>query len=131
VNAVKSAAKLSLYGPDAAGGVIEIYTKNSLGSKIQALQKFNSKVINPLGYQLPVEFYSPQYDTPSALNDKNPDLRSTIYWKPDVIASPEGKSVLNFYTADTPSTYSVVIEGITDDGKLIYQQKNGMLKVAY
>lgn len=131
VNAVKSAAKLSLYGTDAAGGVIEIYTKNSLGSKIQALQRFNSKVIKPLGYQLPVEFYSPQYDTPSALNDKNADLRSTIYWKPDVIASPEGKSILNFYTADTPSTYSVVIEGITSDGKLIHQQKNGMIKVRY
>jgi hypothetical protein len=131
VNALQSAAKLSLYDPRfSAGGVFEIYTKNSLlNKKIQALQKFNFKVIQPLGYQLPVEFYSPQYETSDVLNDKNPDLRSTIYWKPNVITDSEGKSVLSFYTADTPSTYSAIIEGITGDGKLIYQRKSGMVEV--
>ena len=29
----------------------------------------------------------------------------------------KGEAGLSFYTADRPSTYTVVIEGITDDGK--------------
>jgi len=46
-------------------------------------------------------------------------LRTTIYWKPNVVLNEEGKVDLEFYTADTPSTYSIVVEGLTGDGKPI------------
>ena len=34
----------------------------------------------------------------------------------------EGKATIEFYTAESSATYSAVIEGVTDDGKLIYRR---------
>ena len=90
---------------------------------------FNKKIYAPLGYQIPIEFYSPRYDTPEARNNTLPDLRSTIYWKPDAIVDFVGKTTLDFYTADSPSTYSVVVEGVTPEGKLIYTRADSFIKV--
>jgi len=76
-----------------------------------------------------VEFYSPRYDTPEAYANSMPDLRSTIYWKPDVIPDLDGRASVDFYTADTPTSYSVVIEGVCPDGRLIYRRANGIIRV--
>jgi hypothetical protein len=91
--------------------------------------KFNVATITPLGYQTPTEFYSPQYDTPELRNNLVPDLRSTIYWQPNVVSDENGKASLSFYTADSQSTYSAVIEGVTSDGKLIYQRADAFIKI--
>jgi hypothetical protein len=74
----------------------------------------------PLGFQDPVEFYSPQYDTPEKRKDPAPDLRKTIYWKPDLKTDSTGTASFSFYSADRPGTYSVVIEGVSDKGDIIY-----------
>jgi hypothetical protein len=89
----------------------------------------NRKRILPLGYQVPVEFYSPKYDTPEALNNSTPDLRSTIYWKPNVVTDTGGKVSVSFYTSDSQTTYSAVLEGIGAGRKLIYLYKKNLLKV--
>jgi len=93
------------------------------------IQPDNIKPIMPLGYQLPVEFYSPKYDTPEKINDSKPDLRTTIFWKPNVITDDAGNAKLDFYTSDDPSTYSVVIEGVSDDGKLIHYRGKASIVV--
>jgi hypothetical protein len=74
----------------------------------------------PLGFQDPVEFYSPQYDTPEGKKDPAPDLRKTICWKPDLKTDSTGTASFSFYSADKPGTYSVVIEGVSDKGDIIY-----------
>lgn len=76
----------------------------------------NMAVWTPLGYQKPVEMYAPRYDKPSVTAGK-PDIRTTIYWKPDVVIK-SGKARFSFYTADPPSSYNVVIEGVTSEGKV-------------
>ncbi|MDR3227214.1 MAG: TonB-dependent receptor plug domain-containing protein [Prevotellaceae bacterium] len=81
--------------------------------------KFNLQKISPLGYQQPSEFYSPKYQTPAQKNNKEPDLRTTIFWKPNITINENGEAVFDFYSADYSTTYSVIIEGITDDGKII------------
>ncbi len=78
----------------------------------------NIAVLELLGYQHPVAFYSPEYDKTSS---EKPDLRTTIYWNPD-IKIIEGKANVEFYAADDGGNYSVVVEGLTDDGKIIRQQ---------
>jgi hypothetical protein len=89
----------------------------------------NSRILLPLGYQKPIEFYSPKYDTPEWINSDTPDLRSTIYWKPNVVVDDNDKASVEFYTSDTPSTYSVVIEGIGRHKTLIYHRENALIKV--
>jgi len=74
----------------------------------------------PLGFQKPAEFYAPKYDSP-AQNTK-PDLRTTIHWQPNITTDENGTATFRFYTADTPATYTVVIEGITEDGKIVYKR---------
>ncbi|GHT74323.1 TonB-dependent receptor [Bacteroidia bacterium] len=125
VDFIRSPAKLAGYGSRGKYGVIEIYTKKSYWDK----PKFNLAQMMPLGYQTPIEFYSPQYDTPEARENALVDLRSTIYWKPDVLFNFEGKATVEFYTADTQTTYSVIIEGVTTEGKLIYCKKTDYVSV--
>ncbi|MDR2039847.1 MAG: Plug domain-containing protein, partial [Bacteroidales bacterium] len=78
------------------------------------------KPVIPLGFQKPVEFYAPKYDT--STGNPKPDLRTTIHWQPNITTDEYGKASFSFYTADTPSTYTVVIEGMTEDGKMIYKR---------
>ena len=63
------------------------------------------------------EFYSPQYDNPHT-NQKMADLRSTIYWNPNIITDKDGKASFSYFNADGKGTYRVVIEGIDADGNL-------------
>ena len=72
-------------------------------------------------YQEPVEFYSPKYETLEARQAVIPDYRTTIFWKPDIVVSDSEEASFEFYTSDYKTTYSVVIEGITNDGKIIRQ----------
>jgi len=85
-------------------------------------QKNNFKIIQPYGYQKPVEFYAPKYDTPEARANLAFDQRTTIHWQPDVRTDNMGMAAFSFYTADAKSTYTVIIEGVTDDGKMIRQE---------
>ena len=81
--------------------------------------RYNFATITPLGYQVPVEFYSPIYEMPESKYLGNPDYRTTIFWKPDILISESGRASFEFYASDFPATYSVVIEGISNDGKII------------
>jgi hypothetical protein len=40
-----------------------------------------------------------------------------------------GKATSEFYTADSPAIYSAVIEGVADNGKLIYRRADSSIKV--
>jgi hypothetical protein len=63
------------------------------------------------------EFYSPRYDKVNESSSK-PDLRTTIFWKPDIITDKDGNATLSFYNADTRGTYRVIVEGIDVDGNI-------------
>lgn len=109
----------ALFGVRGGNGVISITTRIGDSSGGAEKTSFNYVSINPIGYQKPVEFYSPKYDTPAAKNLSNPDYRTTIFWKPDIVVPEDGKASFEFYTSDFTTTYSVVIEGLSSDGKMI------------
>jgi hypothetical protein len=116
--AVLTGSQATLLGGEGAGGAIVITTKKGLTGR-KDIPRFNIKSVTPLGYQRPAEFYSPRYETEEQRDNRQPDLRTTIYWNPDVTVSSEGEASFDFYTADANTTYSVVIEGITSDGAII------------
>ena len=75
------------------------------------------------GYNSAREFYSPNYQTISKENEKK-DFRTTLYWNPQVITSPEkNKVVLSFYNNDVTKAFRVVIEGMTKDGRLAHVEQ--------
>lgn len=63
----------------------------------------------PLSFTLPAEFYSPKY----AVKTKAvvPDIRSTIYWRPNIVTGKDGRAQVSFYATDKPGTYNIVLEG--------------------
>ncbi|MGV8094428.1 MAG: TonB-dependent receptor plug domain-containing protein [Mangrovibacterium sp.] len=120
VDVLKNAGNTAIFGSRGGNGVIVIFTKEG---KISFQPKpFHIKTIQPLGYQTPAEFYAPKYDTPGAINQTQPDLRTTIHWEPNVQADSTGVASFSFYTADSKTSYSVIMEGITSGGKIIHQE---------
>jgi hypothetical protein len=109
----------AIFGMNGGGGAISITTRIGTGSNRLNDLRRNIASLNPIGYQQPVEFYAPRYDTPESRHIGNPDFRTTIFWKPDVLVSDDGEAVFEFYTSDFPTTYSVVMEGLSQDGKII------------
>ena len=70
----------------------------------------------PKGYHKARDFYSPKYDV--TVNKQAADLRTTIYWNPDIATDTDGNACLEYFNADTKGTYRVVIEGIDENGNL-------------
>jgi hypothetical protein len=109
----------------APGGLIIITTKSKTWGKGRKI-KFNIKVWFPKGYREAAEFYAPKYGTEEELK-KGPDRRTTIFWKPNVVFE-NGNAQFDFYTADTETTYSVVIEGVANNGQIIRKTEKIFLK---
>jgi hypothetical protein len=112
---VKGSTVLFGYYPGTSGALV-ITTKSGFTENVK---KNNIDRIKPLGYQQTAEFYAPKYETKEQLESSVYDQRTTIYWKPDVQFSADGKAVVVFYSADIPTTYQVVGEGVTGSGQVI------------
>jgi hypothetical protein len=120
---VVKGAQTAMFGGRGSNGVILLTTKRGFDQTLRRIEKFNIKPVMPLGYQTPKEFYSPKYETPEELKSSIADLRTTIYWNPSV-EFIDGHAQLTFYTSDNhATTYSVMIEGITGDGRLICERE--------
>lgn len=107
-----------LHSPDEPGGgyagYVLLFTK-----LVSSKRQYNPNMVNitPRGFNKVRNFYSPHYDHPEDSNNK-PDQRTTIYWKPYLNTDATGKATFDFYNADGPATYRVVIEGISAAGEL-------------
>ena len=118
IDVLKSGSNIGIFGSRGAGGVIAIHTKR-FNPNNRRTNFPNIDTIMPLGYQLPVEFYVPKYETDAQRNSPNSDMRTTIHWQPVVQTDSYGASSFEFYTADEQTSYTVIIEGIADDGTII------------
>ena len=70
------------------------------------------------GMQLEREFYSPLYETEAKVSERLPDFRNVLYWSPNLKIDSNGKKTISFYTSDQQNKYTVVVQGISQDGKL-------------
>ena len=68
------------------------------------------------GYTYAREFYAPRYNQQKD-SPKN-DLRSTLFWKSDIITGEDGKAEFDFYTSDQRGLYRVILEGVGSNGQL-------------
>jgi len=113
VEIIKSMAKSAIYGIRAKGGVIAIYTKE--GYNINR----GWATLKLIAYYTPKEYYQPNFET------ENDSVKfSSIYWKPNVITDINGNAEINFKNPLQKSTFKIVLQGITESGKLIYYEKN-------
>ena len=118
---VLKGAETSLYGSRGSNGVIVVYTKSG-GIEKQETSAFHIQEFLPLGYQKPAEFYAPRYDTPEKRDANVSDLRTTIHWQPVVQTDSTGIASFEFYTTDEITSYTILMEGLADNGKIIRQE---------
>ncbi|MDR0824287.1 MAG: TonB-dependent receptor plug domain-containing protein, partial [Prevotella sp.] len=111
-----------IWGSRGGSGVISITTKSGQSDPDRYINQFNVNRIRPLGYFIPTEFYSPVYKAEEQQTSGLLDYRTTLFWKPNIDTNKNGAASFDFYASDKPTTYMVVIEGITRDGHIIYKR---------
>ncbi|RYF25881.1 MAG: hypothetical protein EOO42_02830 [Flavobacteriales bacterium] len=105
----------SIFGEEGFWGIIFITTKN--GSSTKNTPSTNTSSTKNRGFTAAKQFYSPDYDNPKTNLQLN-DLRSTIYWNPNVITNDKGQASLSFFNASTPGIYKVIVEGMDAFGTM-------------
>ena len=117
VEVLRSIAYSAIYGSRASGGVLVITTKR--GGEDSGYKSYAPGIMTyyPKGYYKAREFYAPKYDDPKT-NTRVADLRTTIFWEPNIITDKAGQSSVSFFNADGKGTYKAVIEGIDADGNI-------------
>jgi hypothetical protein len=104
-----------MYG-NGSNGAIAIYTRK--GSDMQNTPGKGLSTNTVMGYSSIKEFYSPNYASFDARNEQ-PDLRTTLYWKPQVITNGKNnKVILVFYNNDVTKAFRIIVEGMTNEGQL-------------
>jgi TonB-dependent SusC/RagA subfamily outer membrane receptor len=110
-------ANATMYGVAGANGVIAITTKIGQPRNAKDIPSFGVLPITPRGYYLARAFYSPRYESADG-NFKRKDLRTTVFWSPEIFTAKDGNAAVEFYNADGPGSYRMVIEGIDEKGNL-------------
>jgi len=122
---VLTSASLSfLYGT--TGGVLIITSKKATKDPNKIAAGPGTLAYSPHGYYTAREFYMPKYEPNE--NNKPTDFRTTIYWKPNLITDIDGNANFEYYNANEPGTYRVVIEGIDAVGSLARKVYNYEVK---
>lgn len=109
------AAKFGVYSGDALAPRSVVMVKTKMIERGGAV---NVATGSPIGWQKPAKIYTPKYETAASWKGKEP-MRSTIYWNP-LFSIEEGKAGIEFYTSDHKSNYTIIIEGLTQDGEPLF-----------
>jgi hypothetical protein len=114
----------TIFGMRGGGGVFVIFTKDGkTGYKPASPDSLlHVKTIMPLGLQHPVEYHRTQ----QAIT-YNPERRNPILWIPALNTNDEGEISFKFNIFDTKKEYTIIIEGISANGKII--DYNGKIRV--
>ncbi|TSD63820.1 TonB-dependent receptor [Inquilinus sp. KBS0705] len=116
IEVLRGIGTAAIYGGRASNGVIIVTTKRGGENEYDGpITGRGIKAYYPKGYLKARAFYSPQYDK-SGVNKQLADLRTTIYWNPNVITRDDGKASFEYFNAGSPGTYRVVVEGIDANG---------------
>ncbi len=103
-----------------AGGVLAVYTKKGTdvynGPSIVDQIKYS-------GFSVIKEFYAPDYRVDKTPKEKM-DQRITLDWRPNIfVNSIDPKIPFTFYNNGRTKQFRIIVEGMTNTGKLIFIEK--------
>ncbi len=111
-------------GVDGTGmsGALAIYTRR--GADIPLMKDFSGlEMVSVAGYSPIKKFYSPDYSVEESHHALK-DVRSTLYWNPYILTDEKNRKVqISFYNNDISSSYRIILEGVTHEGKLARIEK--------
>lgn len=117
IEILKSIGFTAIYGSRGGGGVIIVNTKRGKPGYASNVYVPGLITYQPIGFVNQKQFYVPNYADPK-LNANTADLRTTIYWTPNIITDSLGNANVSFYNGDNTGKYRVVLEGTDLNGHL-------------
>ena len=96
-------------------GIVSFITRKG---NLEAME-FDNSIFRQVyeGYENQNVFYSPDYNTDLMKKSRIPDFRNTLYWNPVIHTGSDGKAEVEFYTSDESGEFTIIVEGITSEGK--------------
>ena len=96
-------------------GIVSFITKKGNLSVLE----FDNSIFRQVyeGCQIQNNFYSPDYSTGILKDNRIPDYRNTLFWKPDLHTGKNGKVEIEFFTSDESTDFIVIAEGVSPDGQ--------------
>jgi hypothetical protein len=119
IEVLKSPGMIGVYGTKGFAGVLIITTKTGdllLDAKKEPV--FDTKRTVARGFTIARTFYAPNYSMNTTNQSHVRDLRSTIHWEPNIISDEQGAFNFEFYAADAPGLYLLIIEGVDMNGRI-------------
>ncbi|MBO9594174.1 MAG: hypothetical protein J7599_14805 [Niabella sp.] len=108
-------------GTAGGGAALAIYMKK--GADLAANTDAATDIVVYRGYSIIKQFYAPDYDLKNVDTSK-PDDRLTLAWLPDIyLANVSPRVPVIFYNNDRTKRFRVVIEGLTNDGRMLMIEK--------
>ncbi|MDZ7605653.1 MAG: carboxypeptidase-like regulatory domain-containing protein [Cyclobacteriaceae bacterium] len=117
VEIVRKAPGISFYDVKWDHGVIAVYSKAG-NANIAINESEGPALVWLQGYTQPTTIKLPDY---SRTTSTAPDLRTTVYWNPDVKVNKKGRVKISFYNSDDAKTLQVCVQGITSTGIPVYE----------
>ena len=114
---IAKGASASFFGPEAAGGAIIIKLKD--GTEIKREASPGLALFSVLGYADSTEFHHPTYASQQEIDSEKRDIRTTVYWNPNLKTDQHGNAVIEFYTPDNLIDPFLQIESILQDGRIL------------
>lgn len=111
---ILKAGTAAMFGARQTLGVVAVITKviSPYKTNKTSIQSVNIKIS---GYNAPRVFYSPQHSSNPG-SAFTPDLRTTLFWEPNIVVDGNKEIFLNYFNADNATTIKVMVEGITLTG---------------
>lgn len=123
IDILNTQASISIFGADTenpegqtkpADAVMSITTRRD-GPKNSNVKVYYTAKARFSGYNEPRIFYSPKHHS-TLESDYKPDLRTTLFWEPNIKLENNKDLFLNYFNADNSSIIKIIIEGITTTG---------------
>lgn len=107
-----------IFGGQRFDGILSFstYKGDYQGIKLDpGTQLFDKECTQPTRY-----FYAPKYEGDVSERSGLPDFRHTLLWAPSLQSNGLKEITIPFYTSDLPGEYTITVEGIGKDGKVIH-----------
>ncbi len=110
-------ASAAVFGMKGANGAISDHDKTGRNNTPRTCEERSTCI--PFGYQRLKRFYPVCYDTEEKQSSVSEDNRSTLYWNPCVPITDNGEASFDFYTSDSDTPYTILVQGVSEDGRII------------
>lgn len=105
------------------GNVIAIYTHAGIGLTGTKKPKGLTQTTVPV-FSSPREFYAPKYENINPDDWQHADIRTLIHWQPILNTDDLGKAATSFYNTDNKGKMMIIVEAISNEGEIGYQELN-------